>query len=81
MKGMSIMLVTKNTISSSSMYTGYLILKEMKIKKTDKISIYELSNSLKKNNIKNSRQLILGLAFLYSVDILDFEEANIWIKK
>ncbi|MGN9164986.1 ABC-three component system middle component 6 [Tissierellaceae bacterium HCP3S3_D8] len=75
------MLVTKNTISSSSMYTGYLILKEMKIKKTDKISIYELSNSLKKNNIKNSRQLILGLAFLYSVDILDFEEANIWIKK
>lgn len=75
------MLATKNSICSSSMYVGYLILKEMNTKKIDKISIYELSSLLKKSNVKSSRQLILGLSFLYCVDILDFEEANIWIKK
>ena len=34
-----------------------------------------------KAGITSSRQLILGLSFLYSVDIVEFEEANIWVKK
>lgn len=81
MKGMSIMLVSSNNIRSSAMYIGYLILKEIRNKKADKISIYEVSKILKEQGISSSRQLVLGLSFLYSVDIIDFEEAVIWIKK
>ena len=46
-----------------------------------KISIYDVSKALKKAGITSSRQLILGLSFLYSVNIVEFEEANIWVKK
>ncbi|WP_209662112.1 hypothetical protein [Acetoanaerobium pronyense] len=60
---------------------SYLILDGIRKINKDKVSIYEISNILKKKGITSSRQLILGLTFLFSVDILDFEEANIWIKK
>ena len=63
------------------MYIGYLILRGIRDKKADKISIYEASKILKDKGISSSRQLVLGLSFLYSVDIIDFEEANIWLKK
>ena len=75
------MLVPNGSIKTSAAYIGYLILKEVKKSKKDKITIYDLSNILRKKGISSSRQLILGLLFLYSVDIIDFEEANIWIKK
>ena len=75
------MLASKNNIKTSAMYIGYLILKEIKERDTDKISIYDVSKILKNNRITSSRQLILGLSFLYSVDIVEFEEANVWIKK
>lgn len=63
------------------MYIGYLILKEIQKRDTEKISIYDISKVLKKAGITSSRQLILGLSFLYSVNIVEFEEANIWVKK
>lgn len=78
---MSIMVANNNDIKSSVMYIGYLILKEINEKNTDKISIYDISRALKRNGINSSRQLVLGLSFLYSVDVVDFEEANIWIKQ
>ena len=81
MKGMSIMVASSNSVKSSAMYIGYLILKEIKEKNSEKLSIYDISRILKKKGISSSRQLILGLSFLYSVDILEFEEANVWIKK
>lgn len=65
----------------SAMYIGYLILNGIKLTKKEKVSIYDISSILKKNGISSSRQLILGLSFLFSVDILDFEEANVWIRK
>lgn len=63
------------------MYIGYIILKEIQKQNTDKVSIFDVSKALKKAGITSSRQLILGLSFLYSVNIIDFEEANVWIKK
>lgn len=81
MKGVSMMVANNNVLKSSAMYIGYLILKEIKKQDTDKVSIYDISKVLKKNGITSSRQLMLGLSFLYSVDIVDFEEANIWVKK
>lgn len=70
-----------SVLKSSAMYIGYLILKEIKNLDLEKVSIYDISRVLKKNGISSSRQLILGLSFLYSVGIVEFEEANIWVKK
>ena len=75
------MMANSNTLKSSALYIGYLILKEIQKQGRDKVSIYDVSKALKKNGISSSRQLILGLSFLYSVDIVEFEEANIWVKK
>lgn len=74
------MVANSNSVKSSAMYIGYLILKEIKEKNSEKVSIYDISRVLKKKGISSSRQLVLGLSFLYSVDILEFEEANVWIK-
>lgn len=81
MKGVSMMLASSNALKSSAMYIGYLILKEIQKQEVEKISIYDVSKVLKKAGITGSRQLILGLSFLYSVNIVEFEEANIWVKK
>lgn len=70
-----------NVLQSSVMYIGYLILKEIQKHENGKVSIYDVSKALKKNGIFSSRQVILGLSFLYSVNIVDFEEAIIWVKK
>lgn len=75
------MMANSNALKSSALYIGYLILKEIQKQGKDKVSIYDVSITLKKNGISSSRQLILGLSFLYSVDIVEFEEANIWVKK
>ena len=81
MKGVSMMMASSNALKSSAMYIGYLILKEIQKQGRDKVSIYDVSKALKKSGISSSRQLILGLSFLYSVNIVEFEEANIWVKK
>lgn len=75
------MVASSNVLKSSAMYVGYLILKEIKKLDVDKISIYEVSRALKRNGIVSSRQLVLGLSFLFSVNLIEFEEANIWVKK
>ena len=75
------MMANSNALKSSAMYIGYIILKEIQKQNTDKVSIFDVSKALKKAGIPSSRQLILGLSFLYSVNIVDFEEANVWIKK
>ncbi len=68
-------------MKSSAMYVGFIILKEISSKKADHISIYDVSELLRKTGIYGSRPLLLGLSFLYSVDIIYFEEAMIWVKK
>jgi len=75
------MIIDRSKAKSSAMYIGFIILDGIRKKKKDKVSIYELSEMLKKRGIKSSRQLVIGLTFLHSVGIIDFEEANVWIKK
>lgn len=75
------MLINSNTAKKSAMYIGYLILDGIKKLNREKVSIYDVSDFLKKKGINSGRQLVIGLTFLHSVDIIDFEEANVWIKK
>lgn len=75
------MQANSNELKNSAMYIGFHILKEIQRQKSDSVSIYDISKALKKQGINNSRQLSLGLSFLYAVNIIDFEEAMIWVKK
>ena len=42
------MLASSNALKSSAMYIGYLILKEIQKRDTEKVSIYDVSKALKK---------------------------------
>lgn len=75
------MMANSTTLNSSAMYIGYQILKEIQKQGKDQISLYDASKALKAEGIGGSRQLMMGLSFLYAVDIIDFEEAMIWVKK
>ena len=75
------MMANSTALKSSAMYIGYQILKEIQKQGKDEISLYDASKALKSVGIVGSRQLMIGLSFLYAVDIIDFEEAMIWVKK
>lgn len=75
------MVANPSTLKSSAMYIGYHILKEIQAQGKEKVSIYDVSRALKAAGMGGSRQLMMGLSFLYAVDIVDFEEAMIWVKK
>lgn len=68
-----------HNIKSSSVYLASVILKLFRQKKTNKLSIFEINNELKKKEINTYRQLFSALAFLYSTSIIDFEEPYIFL--
>lgn len=72
------MLISKDEeIKSSAAYIGYLILKSYKRSRKDKITIFDIFSKLRKKQLYNFRQIIFGLMFLYSLDLIDFEEPYI----
>ncbi|WP_199770767.1 hypothetical protein [Brevibacillus laterosporus] len=77
---MSLLVEDGENIKSSAVYIGYLILKEVKKSEAKKVSIYKVSDILKKNGITHSRQLIFGILFLYSLGMVKFEEPYLWIE-
>lgn len=73
MKEVGIIVANVVTLKSSAMYIGYQILKEIQKQGKERISIYDVSKALKRAGVEGSRQLMLGLSFLYAVGIIDFE--------
>jgi len=69
---------TDEKIKTSAVYVGYLILKKIKTSKTDKISIFDITEELKKYNITHYSQVLYGLIFLHSCGIIDFQEPYIY---
>jgi hypothetical protein len=65
-------------IKTSVVYVGYLILKELRKHKDNKVSIFDLTDMLKKRNIVHYRQIIFALMFLHSCGIIDFREPYIY---
>lgn len=73
------LLISKDgEIKTSSVYVGYLILKELKKKKDDKISIYDIGAALKKEGITHGSQFLFGLVFLYSTGVIEFKEPYVY---
>ncbi|MFR1813784.1 hypothetical protein [Dysgonomonas capnocytophagoides] len=76
------MLISKDeNIKTSPVYVGYAILQLFRDKKTSKLSIFEISQGMRKNNIKTYRQLVFGLTFLYATALIDFKEPHIYLRK
>lgn len=74
------MLISKDeNIKTSSVYVGSIILKLLQQSKNGKISIFEMSEHLKKHDIIHYRQMFFGLALLYSTGIIDFQEPYIYV--
>lgn len=66
--------------NTSPVFIGYLILKKMKRAKSEKISIFEIIDFLK-NEIKivHYRQFVFSLLFLYSLNVVDFEDPYLYL--
>jgi hypothetical protein len=72
------MLISKDeNIKTSSVFVASLILKTFQKKRTEKLSIFEIAEELKKYNIVHYRQLVFGLSFLYTAGVIEFKEPYI----
>lgn len=76
------MIINKDEkLKTSPAYIGYLVLKQLKQTKEEKLMIYEIIENLKENlGIVHHRQLIFSLIFLHQSGIIDFAEPYIYKK-
>ena len=74
------MLVTKDeNIKTSSVYVGSLILTLFQNKRVAKLTLFEVSDFLRKHQVVHYRQVFFGLAFLYVSNVIEFDEPYISI--
>lgn len=73
------MISKDDNIKTTPIYIGYLILKILKSKRDGKVSIFEVTDKLKKDlKIIHYKQIVLALTFLYTAGIIDFTEPYIY---
>ncbi|KAE9635813.1 hypothetical protein [Aeromonas veronii] len=58
----------------SAPFIGAEILKQLQNSDGNKISIFDLAKSLQKNHKITARSIYYGMIFLYSLDIIEFNE-------
>lgn len=74
------MLLSKDeNLKTSSVNVAYLILNLFKTQKSEKLSIFEITEQLKKYKIEHYRQMFCGLSLLYSVGLIDFAEPYFYL--
>jgi hypothetical protein len=56
---------------------GYKILKYMRQKKIDKISIFDIAEHFKDERWFSSKNMYFAIIFLFSLDIIDFQQIYI----
>ena len=71
--------IDKHVAMNSSSFFGFLILRVLK--KNKKSTIYDLYNDINEKNAVTSRQFTIGLLYLFTVGLVDFSEAHIWLIK
>lgn len=67
-------------IEVSYVYGAYLLIKHIKKKRKDRISFYEASEFLSKNDIFHYRQQFFCLMFLFSTGVIEFNAPYIEVK-
>ncbi len=74
-------MIDRNIAYLEPSFTGYLILKVFDKDKLEKLTLYELMDKIKHHGITTSRQLIIGLTFLFSLDLILIDEVHVCLKK
>jgi hypothetical protein len=71
-------LVSKNeNLEKSAPVIGAEILKMLNSSENSMVSIFDAARSLKKSNKIGAKSLYYGILFLYSLDIIEFDEPYI----
>ena len=70
---MSVFLSKDENLRESNVFIGHLILKKINSSKARKTSIYSLYEHLNDHNIKSYRQILFGLLFLHSCNLIEFQ--------
>jgi hypothetical protein len=71
---MSNLFTKDEDLKKSAPYIGFEILKLLKVRDDDRISIFDIAKNLRKTNNFSIRSVYYGLIFLYSLSIIDFDE-------
>jgi hypothetical protein len=73
-------IITKDeNLKSTPVYIGYMILKILKKSGEDKISIFEVTEKLKKEiKVVHYNQFLLALIFLYAIGTINFTDPYIY---
>lgn len=69
--------VSDEDIEASPPVVGYRIMQLLEKKEGEKISIFDVADKLKKEKWFSSRHLFLGMVFLYSVGMIEFNQPYI----
>ncbi len=77
---MSVFISKDENLKLSSVNIGYIILSLLEKNDSSKTSMYSIYKELSKKGIKSYRQMLFGILFLYSLDLIDFEKPYIVAK-
>ena len=61
-------------LMKSAPFVGSEILKQLQSSDDGRISIFDLAKNLRKSNKITARNIYYGMLFLYSLDIVEFDE-------
>lgn len=61
-------------LKKSAPVIGFEILKQLQISENGRISIFDLAKNLRKSDKLSARSIYYGMLFLYSLDVIDFDE-------
>ncbi|MBL4617756.1 MAG: hypothetical protein JKY46_08665 [Robiginitomaculum sp.] len=74
---MSNLFITDEDIETAPPVVGYKIMQLLEKKEGGQISIFEVTDKLKKEKWFSSRHLYLGMIFLFSVGLIEFKQPYI----
>jgi hypothetical protein len=74
---MSNLISKDEDLNSSPIIIGYKVLRFMKDKKVQKISVFDVAEHFKNQKWFTPKSLYFGMLFLFSVDIIDFNHSYI----
>ena len=71
---MSNLISKDDDLTTSAPIIGFEILKLLRESKDSRVSIFDIAKKLRKTNKASARSIYYGMIFLYSLDIVDFNE-------
>lgn len=74
---MSNFLLKDENIMTSPPILGYKVLEFMQEKRVDKISVFDIADHFKNEKWFSPKNLYFAMMFLFSLDIIDFQQSYI----